>query len=213
MNLADHATLIFNNKMCTAAVFLDIEKAFDTTWHTGLLYMFAKIEFSVNLIGWISSFLTHRKFRVSIEGDLSAPRYMEAGVPQGSVLSPILYNLYTNDTPQATNLHLALFADDTYLYATVRKEGYIVRKLQRGLDTLVAWWEGWDIKINEDKTRAIYFSHQRAPPESPLTLKVRNIPFVKSVMYLGVIFDKITHREDRSQGLPNTHQTTFPFQK
>jgi hypothetical protein len=49
---------------------------------------------------------------------------MEAGMPQGSVLSPILYNLYINDTPQATNLHLALFADDTCLYATDRKEGY-----------------------------------------------------------------------------------------
>jgi hypothetical protein len=138
MRLADHVTLNFNNKMSTTAVFLDIEKAFDTTWHTGLLYKLAKMEFSVNLIKLISSFLSQRKVRFSVESELSTPRYMEAGVPQGSVLSPILYNLYINDTPQATNLHLALFADDTCLYATDRKEGYIVRKLQRGLDTLVA---------------------------------------------------------------------------
>jgi hypothetical protein len=104
---------------------------------------------------------------------------MDAGVPQGSVLSPALYNLYINDTLQATNLHLALFADDTSLYAADRKEGYIVRKLQRGLDTLVALCECWNIKINEDKTRAIYFSHQRAPLESLLTLNGRNIPFVQ----------------------------------
>jgi hypothetical protein len=115
---------------------------------------------------------------------------MEIGVPQVSVLSPTLYNFYINDTPQASNPHLALFADDTCLYATDRKEGYIVRKLQRGLDTLVAWCERWNIKINEDKTRAIYFSHQRAPPESLLTLNGRTIPFVNSVKYLGVIFDK-----------------------
>jgi hypothetical protein len=76
------------------------------------------------------------------------------------------------------------------VYATNRKEGYIVRKLQRGLDTLVAWCERWNIRINEDKTRVIYFSHQRAPPESILTLNGRNIPFVNSVKYLGVIFDK-----------------------
>jgi hypothetical protein len=190
MRLADHVTLHFNNKMSTAAVFLDIEKAFDTTWHTGLLYKLGKMEFSINLIKLISSFLSQRKFRVSVEGELSTPRYMEAGVPQGSVLSPTLYNLYINDTPQATNLHLALFADDTCLYATDRKEGYIVRKLQRGLDTLVAWCERWNIKINEDKIQAIYFSHQRAPPESLLTLSGRNIPFVNSVKCLGVIFDK-----------------------
>jgi hypothetical protein len=190
MWLADHVTLNFNNEMSTAAVFLDIEKAFDTTRHTGLLYKLAKIEFSVNLIELISSFLSQRKFKVSVEGELSTPRFMEAGVPQGSVLSPILYNLYINDTPQATNLHLALFEDDTCLYSTDRKEGYIVRKLQHGLDILVAWCERWNIKNNEDKTRAIYFSHQRAPPESLLTLSGRNIPFVNSVKYLGVIFDK-----------------------
>jgi hypothetical protein len=76
--------------MSTAAVFLDIEKAFDTTWHTGLLYKLAKMEFSVNLIKLISSFLSQRKFRVSIEGELSTPRYMETGVPQDSVLSSML---------------------------------------------------------------------------------------------------------------------------
>jgi hypothetical protein len=55
---------------------------------------------------------------------------------------------------------------------------------------MVAWYERWNIKINEDKTRAIYFSHQRTPPESLLTLNGRNIPFVNGVKYLGLIFDK-----------------------
>jgi hypothetical protein len=55
---------------------------------------------------------------------------------------------------------------------------------------MVAWCERWNIKINEDKTQAIYFSHQRAPPKSLLTLNGRNIPFVNNVKYLGVIFDK-----------------------
>jgi hypothetical protein len=72
---------------------------------------------------------------------------MEAGVTQFSVRSSTLYNLHINDTPQAIGVHLALFADDTCLYATDRKEGYIVRKLQRGLDTLVTWCERWNIKI------------------------------------------------------------------
>jgi hypothetical protein len=83
MRLADHVTLHFNNKMSTAAVFLDIEKTFDTTGHTGLLY-----KFSANLIKLISSFLTQRKFRVSVEGVLSTPRFMVAEMPQGYVLAP-----------------------------------------------------------------------------------------------------------------------------
>jgi retron-type reverse transcriptase len=92
-------TLNFNNGISTAAVFLDIEKAFDTTWHSGLIYKMSKFEFSTRLIQLISSFLSDRKFRVSVEGEMSTPRAMEAGVPQGSVLSPNLYNIYVNDPP------------------------------------------------------------------------------------------------------------------
>jgi hypothetical protein len=84
MRLTAHVTLNFNNKMSTAAVFLDIEKAFDTTWHTGLLYKLSKLEFSISLIKLIIYFLSQRKFRVSVEGDMSTPRLMKAGVPQGS---------------------------------------------------------------------------------------------------------------------------------
>jgi hypothetical protein len=62
MRLADHITLNFNNKMSTAAVFLDIEKAFDTTWHSGLLFKLSKLEFSNSLIKLIWSFLSQRKF-------------------------------------------------------------------------------------------------------------------------------------------------------
>jgi hypothetical protein len=183
MRLAGHVTLNFNNKMSTATVFLDIEKTFDTTWHPGLLYKLSKLKFSINLIKLISSFLSQRKFRVSVEGEMSTPRCMQAGVPQGSVLSPILYNLYINDTPQASNVNLALFADDTCLYATDRKEGYVLRKIQRGLDSMAAWCERWNIKINEDKTRGIYFSHQNRLPDSLLTLNERNIPFVNHVKW------------------------------
>jgi retron-type reverse transcriptase len=100
MRLTDHVTLNFNNKFSTAVVFLDIEKAFDTTWHSGLLYKMSKFEFSTSLIQLISSFLSKRKFRVSVEGEMSTSREMQAGVPQGSVLSPTLYNFYVNDPPK-----------------------------------------------------------------------------------------------------------------
>jgi hypothetical protein len=136
MRLTDHVPLNFNN-MSTAAVFLDIEKAFDTTWHNGLLYKLSKMNFSASLIKLISSFLSNRQFSVSVEGEMSTPRIIKAGVPQGSVLSATLFNMYINDTSQAVCVILALFAYDTCLYATDRKEGYVLRKLQRGLNTMV----------------------------------------------------------------------------
>jgi hypothetical protein len=70
-----------------------------------------------------------------------------------------------------------------------------VRKFQRGFNSMETWCERWNIKINEDKTQGIYFSRSRRPPQSHLTLNGRDILFVNSAKYLGVIFDrKITWR-------------------
>jgi hypothetical protein len=65
--------------------------------------------------------------------------------------------MYINDAPQTRGDHLALFADDTCLYATDRKEGFIIRKLQRGLSLMEAWCERWNIKVNYDKTQGFTF--------------------------------------------------------
>jgi hypothetical protein len=72
--------------MSTAAVFLDIEKTFETSWQPGLLYKLSKLQFSISLIKLIGSFLSQRKFRVSVEGEMSTPRYMQARRPQDSIL-------------------------------------------------------------------------------------------------------------------------------
>jgi hypothetical protein len=76
MRLTGHVTLNLNNKVSTAAVFLDIVKTFDTTWHYGLLYKLSKLEFSTSLIKLISSFLSQRKLSVSVEEEMSTPREM-----------------------------------------------------------------------------------------------------------------------------------------
>jgi hypothetical protein len=81
---------------------------------------------------------------------------------------------------QTSGVNLALFADDTCLYATDHKEGYVLRKVQRGLNSMATWCERWNIEINEDKTRAIYFTHRNRLLDSILTLNGRNIPFVNS---------------------------------
>jgi hypothetical protein len=177
MRLTDHITHNFNNKVSMAVIFLNIKKAFHTIWHPGLIYKLSKSEFLISLIKLISSFLSQRKFRVSVEGEISTPRETKSGVTQGSILSPTLYNLYIKDTPQTIGVNLALFGDDTCLYATECKEGYVLRTLRRGLNSMAGWCEHWSIKINEDKSQAIYFSHRIRPPESILTLNGQNIPF------------------------------------
>jgi hypothetical protein len=92
--------------------------------------------------------------------------------------------MYINDGPQTPGVYLALFDDDICPYVTDQKEGFVVRKLQRSLSSMATWCECWNIKINEDKTQGIYFSHSCRPPDSHLTLNGRNIPFVNSVKSL-----------------------------
>jgi hypothetical protein len=121
---------------------------------------------------------------------MSTPRCMQAVVPQGSVLSSTLHSLYINDIPQAIGVNLALFAEDPSLYATESKECYVLRNVRRGISSMSAWCECWYIKINENKTRAIYLFRQMRPPDSLLILNGWNMPFLNSVKYLGVIFDK-----------------------
>jgi hypothetical protein len=91
------------------------------------------LEFSTSLIKLIGSFRSQSILRVSVEGEMSTPRVMQAGMPQGSVLSHAPFNMYVNDAPQTNSVHLALFADNTCLYATDRKEGFVVKTLQCGL--------------------------------------------------------------------------------
>jgi hypothetical protein len=80
----------------------------------GLLYNLSKLKFSTSLLKLLSSFLSQRKFSASVEGKISTPREMQAGLPQDSVLSLTLY-VYINDAPQTSGVYLALFADDTSL--------------------------------------------------------------------------------------------------
>jgi hypothetical protein len=82
-----------------AAVFVDIEKAFDTTWHRSLLYELSELYFSVSTIKLIISLLSNRTFMVTTEGEMSIPREMKAGLSQGSVLATTMYSLYMYDTP------------------------------------------------------------------------------------------------------------------
>jgi hypothetical protein len=139
-----------------AAVLLDTEKAFDTTWQSGLLYRWAELEFSINLIRPIASLLTDRKFKILGEGEFSTSRKIVVGVRQGSVLAPILYSLYINDDPAAPGTHLVLLVDDTCIYMTEKHERRVFCKLQRGLTAVKSWCERCNININEGKPQAIY---------------------------------------------------------
>ena len=138
MRLTDHVTLNFNNNLSMTAVFLDFEKASDSTWHSGLLYKLLKQNVSFSTVKLIRSFLSNRRIPVSVEGELSTPREIQAvgyKVPSCPTYCIICtwFPLPPKETP---GTYVTLFVDDASIYVTNRKQGYIIRKLQRGLASM-----------------------------------------------------------------------------
>ena len=158
--LIDHITSNFNNQLVTIATFLDVEKAFDKAWHNGILYKMIAHNMNLDLIKFIQSFLADRSFTVARYGRQSTIKFMEAGVPQGSVLAPLLYNILICDTPAEPGTYKALYADDTCLFATERNPSQALIKMQKSLDSIESWSNRWNIKINPEKNKG-HTLHQR----------------------------------------------------
>ena len=106
----------FNRSGATRAVALDISKAFNRVWHAGLLQKLKSYGISGQIFGLTSSFLSNRQLQVVLDGKSSQEYPVNAGVPQGSILGPILFLLYINDLPDDVICNIAAYADDTTLY-------------------------------------------------------------------------------------------------
>ncbi|CAK1587705.1 unnamed protein product [Parnassius mnemosyne] len=176
----------------TIAVFFDIAKAFDRVWHEGLIYKLYKIGLPDRLVRLVASYLKHRTFRFRHEGTLSSQRPIKAGVPQGSVLAPLLYILFTNDIPiPSKGVQLSLFADDTALYCKGTSLPFIRNKIQKSVDDLGAWFKKWRIDVNPEKSSAVHFDYKRRRLKNtpPIRMLGTPVPWHTTAKYLGVTLD------------------------
>lgn len=136
-------------------IYLDFRKAFDSVPHMRLLCKLKSYGISGKLYSWIESFLSERCQQVSIGGCCSSMVPVTSGVPQGSVLGPLLFLLYVNDLPEAVNCPVKLFADDTKLYSGIASESDAL-SMQADLDSLVQWSDSWQMPFNEDKCKVMH---------------------------------------------------------
>lgn len=173
-------------KVCSA-IFLDVAQAFDKVWHKGLEFKLRKyLSKAYSLL--LKSYISDRYFRVRYEDACSSFRKITAGVPQGSVLGPTLYLLYTADIPKYQGTKIAIFADDTSILATGINTRYATDKLQRAVNKIMDWAKRWRIKLNESKSQHINFTNRQELP-LPITINQQRIPYVNTAKYLGITFD------------------------
>jgi len=140
-------------------LFLDYRKAFDSVPHMKLLEKLEQLGIRNNLLRWIGKFLTARTLRVGVRGTLSYWIDILSGVPQGSVLGPLLFLLFVNDLPDWIGSNLKMFADDTKLWRTQRT-AMDSEILQKDLDSLLEWSIKWQLRLNPSKCKLMHVGNR-----------------------------------------------------
>ena len=176
------------------SVFLDISKAFDKVWHEGLIYKIKSVGISGELCKLLENYLSGRYQRVVLNGQTSSWRPVLAGVPQGSILGPLLFLIYINDLPNDLKSNAKLFADDTSLFTIVKDKKESANILNNDLLLISRWAYNWKMLFNPDPAKPaqeVLFSRKKQnqihPTISLNNIQVEKVPYQK---HLGLILDQ-----------------------
>ena len=189
----DDVSLGINNKNYSLAAFVDLRKAFDTVSHDILGKKLDKFGFSKKLIKWFKNYLTNRQQRCKANGITSEYRDITCGVPQGSILGPMLFLIYINDINNMLNLcSTKLYADDTVLYATHPQERICHEWLCKDLIVLLKWFCMNKLTINLDKTKVMLYATKNMLKKAEfldIAIDGKSLQYVRQFNYLGVKLD------------------------
>ena len=174
-----------DNKETTCIIFCDISKAFDRVWHDGLIFKLKQNGITGNLLIWLKSYLINRKQMVRVGNDVSSILGTNAGVPQGSVLGPLLFLIYVNDISDNIISLTRLFADDSSLAVTSNDINEIEYVLNKDMESISKWASQWLVNFNPNKTEAMIFSN-RFHQLPVIRFNNVEISFVKNHKHLGI---------------------------
>ena len=172
--------------------------------------------FAGKTIAWYTSYLTNRSFIVNVGKEFSSPGKLSCGVPQGSILGPLLFLLYVNDMPQAVNSELLLYANDTCLIYMGKNIQKIEEQLNSDFTSLCEWFIDSKLSVHfgEEKTKSILFGTKRQlKDQRDLNLKYGDIEIKQHsrVTYLGCMLDNILSGEHMAAKVLNTINNRLKF--
>ena len=176
----------FNDKNQVDLIILDFSKAFDMVPHQKLLHKLRNYGIDGKLNVWIEQFLSNREQRVLVDGEFSRYDKVLSGVPQGTVLGPLLFLCFINDLPEHVKSQLRLFADDCLLYRII-KSVLDLEILQKDLEALEKWAHTWGMKFNAQKCYVMSIHRQQKPFTKFYQLGGQILQQVSENPYLGVV--------------------------
>ena len=180
----------------TDTIYLDFAKAFDTVPHRRLLAKLKAYGVNGNILTWIRGFLTGRSQVVKVNGESSFPAPVLSGIPQGSVLGPLLFVLYINDLPENIISSVFLFADDTKMFKKITSENDSA-VMQRDINSLEEWTEKWLLRFNIKKCHVLTIGkHENIKHTHRYRLEDNELEHVADEKDLGVTFDSDLTFED-----------------
>ena len=185
-------TTSFENKQHTLGVFMDLSKAFDTIDHSILLKQIEWYGVRGVALEWFKSYLGNRQQYVQYKNSKSDTEMIPCGVPQGSVLGPLLFIIYTNDLPNCLKYSKAiLFADDTTIYLSSSDIHYLYKTVNIDLGSMTEWFRSNKLSLNVSKTHAVMFKQGHMNIPSNLNVKIGNqiIERKNVVKFLGIYID------------------------
>ncbi len=190
-HIADQITKSMDNGQEVTAVFLDLAKAFDVVWRKGLLFKLERVGIrdspSCKMHSWFKSYLSDRPQCVVINGKSSSFKNNNSGVPQGSVLGPLLFLIYINDLVYNLKCQSYLFADDTSLFDSGETFYDSASRINEDLETISNWAKKWKIKINANKTEGLLISRTGRCYATPkILLNGCHVSFVTSHKHVGI---------------------------
>ena len=170
-------------------VYCDITKAFDKVYHPALLYKLRKAGICGSLLEWFTSYLNDRTQRVVLKGESSDWGGIEAGVPQGSVLGPLLFLVFVNDITGIVTSNIRLFADDVTLFITVDDPTESSNIINNDMTSIENWSSQWLVTFNPRKTKTMLVSKKRNRVQHPnISFSGEPLENVSQQTHLGVTF-------------------------